>query len=143
VQLSRKEARKQERANQKLKRAQHFSNGSRLLNGKRVAEEEHEESPQRKRSRLDPSKPLEVKRVTKVQTSRSKAEGNKVSSSNVEKIGKPPVQEKTKREQDEDAYIAYLESQLGYSKGKKTQIGDGLDGAHFSNMLAKRFITVL
>jgi nucleolar MIF4G domain-containing protein 1 len=130
VQLSRKEARKQGRASQKFKRAQYFSNSTHPRNGKRVAEEEHEESPQRKRNKLDQPKPLEEKRVTKVQTSQSKAEGNEASSFNSEKIGKPLVQEKTKREQDDDAYIAYLESKLGYSKGKKTKMGDGLDGAY-------------
>lgn len=40
---------------------------------------------------------------------------------------------RTRKEKEEDEYIAYLESKLGYPKGgskKKTKDEDGLDGKH-------------
>jgi hypothetical protein len=36
---------------------------------------------------------------------------------------------KSQRDKDEDAYIAYLESKLGYKPGHKSSVDDGLDGA--------------
>lgn len=45
---------------------------------------------------------------------------------------KPGARVRTQKEKEEDAYIAYLESKLGYGKGSKKKMSaaddDGLDG---------------
>jgi len=39
-----------------------------------------------------------------------------------------PKPKRTQKEKEEDAYIEYLESKLGYKKGKSIKYDDGLDG---------------
>ncbi|EDR08399.1 uncharacterized protein LACBIDRAFT_297002 [Laccaria bicolor S238N-H82] len=139
--VPRKDARKQEREARKQKKAAYFS----VNNKKRLAEEEHHESPQRKKPRQASSA---EPRVAAFSSETPSTKGNeslvahkpaapviktkKLTKSKVihvaERSSHPAA---TSRVDDgEDAYISYLESQLGYSKsGKKKKIADddGLD----------------
>ncbi|KAK7050892.1 suppressor of glycerol defect [Paramarasmius palmivorus] len=146
-QLSRKEARKQDRASKKLKKAEYFS-----ASVKRPAESEHDQLPQRKRVKLDGG--ADVYGNTQPKASTSKAAlieapppKKKPSSSARDNVPKPQKSQetplaklasnsglsataaRTQKEKEEDAYITYLESKLGYgkSKGKKARHDDGLD----------------
>lgn len=144
--MARKEARKQERAARKQNKAEFFSTNAARY--KRPAAEDYEESPQRKRAKHDkslisatsgapqslapkkskedvPVKPLPpsiLKTSKKARTALEKLAGGPNT------IQAPTVQ--TRKEEEEDSYIAYLESKLGYAKGKKKKIveDDGLNG---------------
>ncbi|KAF9050784.1 hypothetical protein BDZ89DRAFT_977686 [Hymenopellis radicata] len=114
--LSRKDARKQDRDQRKQRKAQFFAGTKRLV------DDEHEEAPKPKKVKLDLPKP-------------TPAATTKVPSNDQRKAKKPSALEKlasgsrlppTQRETDDDRYIAYLESKLGYGKGKK--IADDEDG---------------
>ncbi|KAG7089478.1 hypothetical protein E1B28_011160 [Marasmius oreades] len=146
TQISRKDARKQERAQRKQKKAEYFTSQG----VKRAATEElHDTGKQSKRKKLYGSadglgrtKPnASAGKITEIaKTERSiKATASKTVSSSktiestlskrVKKSTVPLVRApRTQREKEEDAYIAHLESKLGYSgKGKKTKYNDGLD----------------
>lgn len=112
-QRNRKQARKQERAQQKQRKAEFFSN-------KRQAETEHQDSPQRKRLKPQPAEPRLL--PTKVTPKPPPSRPAKVKT----KATKKPL---PKQRDNEDEYIAYLEGQLGYKSGKTSRNDDGLDGA--------------
>ncbi|PPQ83433.1 hypothetical protein CVT25_007024 [Psilocybe cyanescens] len=140
---SRKETRKEERAIQKQKRAEYFSHGTNLK--KRVAEEEHTDSPQYKKPRqTNTVKDVEDKHVVLVSKQKldqppssskpvSKPHLSKTAkSSALEKLVKKTPTPKTPAEDKEDKYIALLESKLGLKKGakrkaKSAEEDDGLD----------------
>jgi len=144
--VSRKEERRQGRAAQKQRKAEYFSHTPNTR--KRPAEEDHTESPQRKKHRQsDPESAPEVKRyVTPQQREDKKASPShlthKITSKPSEKPSKSSALKKPSksssaskkslpREDPEDVYIAYLEAQLGLSKGGKKKAkeeDDGLDG---------------
>lgn len=152
--LSRKEARKQERAEQKHKKAQFFSSGRK----RRADDEDPLESPQRKKTRTDGGvKPGQLEdRTVKTPTGtegQSKREGkgkkDERIKDSVEK-GKERAKSKEKSrpappprsriEEEEDAYIAYLEKKLGYTQGKPKKRqnsieADGLDGKSISHFM--------
>ena len=143
--MPRKDARKQERESRKQKKAAYFS----VNNKKRLAEEEHHESPQRKKPRQAPSA---EPRVTVFSNNSNEISSIKAKESLVAQLPAAPVVKTNKLtkskiihaagrdshptamsrvDDGEDAYISYLESQLGYSKsGKRKKIADddGLDG---------------
>ncbi|KAJ6609206.1 hypothetical protein B0H10DRAFT_484287 [Mycena sp. CBHHK59/15] len=145
--LSRKELRKQERTGCKQRKAEFFSSAT--PNAKRGAEEEHADSPKRKKIKLatvvsGEPKPLDappsrapvqakgpassapnpikaVKPAKKTQTALQKLAGGSTSSSQLPR---------SQKDKEEEAYIAYLESKLGYTKGgkrKQKREDDGLD----------------
>ncbi|KAJ7903418.1 hypothetical protein B0H14DRAFT_3079584 [Mycena olivaceomarginata] len=144
TQPSRKELRKQERSGAKQRKAEFFS-----APHKRAAEEEHGDSPQRKKVKLATQ---EV--VNKPSPSVVAPSAARVTSEPVVKVAQPkpkpakikpkktalekllggsdptpaPVGPRSQKEKEEDAYIAYLEAKLGYG-GKKTKKReeDGLD----------------
>ncbi|KAF9451893.1 hypothetical protein P691DRAFT_772745 [Macrolepiota fuliginosa MF-IS2] len=145
--LNRKETRKQERAEQKQKKAQFFSSGK-----KRYAEnEESPESPPRKKARTDyvardeqsQNSAAENRNAAKVKPAKE-GSGVKVVQKVVQKVIQKDKNEEKKKEkgvrsapplrnrveEEEDAYITYLEKRLGYSSGKKKKSSleeDGLD----------------
>ncbi|PPQ83942.1 hypothetical protein CVT26_008765 [Gymnopilus dilepis] len=145
---SRKEARKLERIAQKQRKAAHFSQAS---NGrKRPADGEHVQSPQRKRTRLDDStsgsRSRQASATTPIQnydkvpvpspsgsrSSAKRSEPLKKKATNTERAEKAPSipVAQSAVEEEEDAYIAYLEGKLGMGKGKKKAKAfeeDGLD----------------
>jgi len=140
---SRKEARRQGRAAQKQRRAEYFSHAS---NTRKRPAEDHSESPQRKKHReSNPESAPEVKRYVIAQqrmdmnaphipidktTSKSSEKPSKNSS--LKKLSKSSAPKTSPpREDPEDAYITYLEAQLGLRKGGKKKAKeeeDGLDG---------------
>ena len=142
--MPRKDARKQERESRKQKKAAYFS----ANNKKRLAEEEHHESPQRKKPRQASSaeprvtvfsneiSPIKAKESLVAQSSAPPvAKTNKFTKSKImhaaELRSHPTAMSRIDNE--EDAYISYLESQLRYSKsGKKKKIADddGLEGTN-------------
>lgn len=163
-QLSRKEARKQEREGRKQRKAQFYtSHGAPKPSlSKRAADHEHPDSPQRKRSKLSQpesnaeafqapvngsktAKPIKAptasKGVSERETPLEKASRRADSTLRTAKAksvtSAAPVVPRSRQEEEDDAYIAYLESKLGYRKGGKrtTKYGkggdDGLDGAWY------------
>ena len=111
--LSRKEFRKQARSEAKSRRAEHFANTRQPL--KRPLEEKpNADGPVQKKFKVE--QPAEKTRTVSTKTPRSQTE------------------------LDEDAYIAYLESKLGYSKGKRSKADDELDGK--STRKTIRFLTI-
>lgn len=73
---------------------------------------------------LEPKKPKEVTPKPRPKASKETALQKMLSQ------GKSSMP-KTRKDNEEDNYIAYLESKLGYGrgKGKSKPVGDGLDGA--------------
>ncbi|KAF7977509.1 hypothetical protein HWV62_3486 [Athelia sp. TMB] len=140
-QLSRKDARKQDREDKKKRKADFFSAPPKANLVKRPAPTEHTESPQRKKTKLSaaeptrppaPALPTQVKpALKKTLTSVASANPSKPRTA-LEKLvsrndASPlPRSSRSQKEREEDAYIAYLESKLG--RGKKTaEDDDGLD----------------
>ncbi|KAJ3993173.1 hypothetical protein F5050DRAFT_1810751 [Lentinula boryana] len=138
---SRKESRKQLRAERKHRKAEFFS--STYL--KRPATIE-DDSPPRKKIKLSSDAPLKPVLLPEASTSQGKThapielEGQKKSEiakrstapkelfkiSNAPSLKAPPT--RTQQERNEDAYIVYLEAKLGRSKGRKPKrFDDGLD----------------
>ena len=160
--VSRKEARKQVRDTRKKHKAEHFSATSSVKvqnHGKRRAEVDHADSPRRKKTKLEGTQDS-VARPTPPSTSgKSGKDLTKASGANVSKT-KTPLEKlaertvapkvskrttkpsldtilRTPQEEEEDAYIAYLEHKLGWVKGGKRtarygkgEDEDGLDGKH-------------
>ncbi|TCD69365.1 suppressor of glycerol defect [Steccherinum ochraceum] len=151
---SRKEARKQQRTEKKQSKVQR-STVSRS-NIKRPIEQEHEESPRRKKPRLsetpavgrsapsnmnkNPSESVPRQVPTRLPTSQQKNKAPRVAPkpTALEKLaarvdsGAPSFgrgSHKSQEERDEDAYIARLEAKLGKRSGKlsKEWQDDGLD----------------
>ncbi|KAI1797131.1 hypothetical protein LXA43DRAFT_397090 [Ganoderma leucocontextum] len=169
---SRKEARKQVRETRKQRKAEYFSGApvNKLHNyGKRQADADHADSPQRKRVKLE-STQEQVALPTPADTVRQpKGDGTKTPSAKISKTNTPleklaeralaPKVSKrtakpafdailrTPQEKEEDAYIAYLERKLGWVKGGKrtarygkAEDEDGLDGKHV-NTITFRYST--
>lgn len=146
---SRKESRKQLRAERKHRKAEFFSNH----NLKRPAAPAAD-SPPKKKVKFSVDVPQKPASFPKASTSKSK---NKVSfesngrdqakappkATALEKLGSKQSKSlslttpiRTQQEKKEDAYIAYLEAKLGYSKGKKAKrLDDGLDGMSLPSVL--------
>jgi nucleolar MIF4G domain-containing protein 1 len=155
---SRKDARKQERTERKKRKADHFSKTHATHSaGERKTEQEHVESPQRKRvkiSRDSVSRPPATKShhepttTTKVPSRPRTEEPRNAESASKQKLGTTalerlvnksaakakPLKEvsskgpRSREEEEEDAYIAYLESKLGYSGGSSRRKDDDMDG---------------
>ncbi|ESK94709.1 mif4g ma4 domain-containing protein [Moniliophthora roreri MCA 2997] len=143
-QLSRKEARKQERAGRKQKKAEYFSTST-----KRPAPSGDDEFPQRKRVKLDggadvygnqPKASTSKTAIIDTLTTTSRPVSS-VPEEKSQKASKTPLAKhvpksssftatpRIQKEEEEDAYIAYLEGKLGYGKkkGKQPRYNDGLD----------------
>ncbi|CCM01388.1 uncharacterized protein FIBRA_03439 [Fibroporia radiculosa] len=146
-QLSRKETRKQDRQSRKERKAEYFTslhvNNPRLKN-KRNTEDEHPESPKRKKVKIahTPITTIIAPRDARSSLSQPKISKERIApstkvSSKARKVPPPtievPVASRSRQDEEEDAYIAYLESKLGWKKGGKrtTKYGkggnDGLD----------------
>ncbi|GLB40326.1 putative protein with domain in DAP-5, eIF4G, MA-3 and other proteins [Lyophyllum shimeji] len=140
--LSRKATRKEERLNRKRHKAEYFSSGS--ARNKRLAEEDHMDSPQRKKFKHDtvtpsaeavnrPHSTIPTKSTTAPEPAKHAAplmEKKKTQTPLERLVAKSAIPRSVDRKGDEeDAYIAYLEAQLGYGKGrkKKSEEDDGLD----------------
>ncbi|KAL1727850.1 hypothetical protein EV714DRAFT_253370 [Schizophyllum commune] len=147
--LSRKEARKQEREGRKQRKAQYFSTAHTTNPVKRRAEDDHVDSPKRKKAKTESgaAPPAPAARVGKqdgnATSSKEKAAADKKTTPAPdkkvkEKKAKDPkkpsalaklagetskksskVTPRSRVEADEDNYIAYLESKLGLKGGKK------------------------
>lgn len=144
--LSRKDARKQERIDRKKRKADHFSQTTH--SAKRKTEQEHVESPQRKRMKTSRDSPASKPHHAPASTvpSRDTAEGLRATESvQKQKLGTTALERlvnksaakprdvasnglRTRAEEEEDAYIAYLESKLGYTGGGSRRKDDDMDG---------------
>ncbi|KAF8825185.1 hypothetical protein HHX47_DHR7000549 [Lentinula edodes] len=152
---SRKESRKQLRTERKHRKAEFFSNH----NLKRPAAPAAD-SPPKKKVKFNVDDPQKSASLPKAYTSKLK---NKVSlesngtddakaapkATALERLGSKQSKSlslttpiRTQQEKKEDAYIAYLEAKLGYSKGKKAKrLDDGLDDLFdFADSLEHPFI---
>jgi nucleolar MIF4G domain-containing protein 1 len=139
--------RKQERTGVKQRKAEFFSA---QRTSKRGAEEEHTDSPQRKKVKFAPEvvskptpsvtappKPPRLDESTTPRIEPVKAKPAKPKKTALEKlVGRSDptptsLGPRSQKDKEEDAYIAYLESKLGYGGGKKKnkREDDGLDGA--------------
>ncbi|KAF7316744.1 MIF4G/MA4-domain-containing protein [Mycena chlorophos] len=142
-QPSRKELRKQQRLGVKQRKAQFFSapppqaaqppplaaaqsvapkpQSQPAAAAKRASEQvDHAESPPRKKARLEEAKPKSILKKTALEKIVDRQARPAASSL-------PAKLPKTQKEKEEDAYIAYLEGQLGYDRKKKGKEDDGLD----------------
>ncbi|KAI0649109.1 hypothetical protein C8Q79DRAFT_492686 [Trametes meyenii] len=156
-QLSRKDARKLERDSRKQRKAEFFSSHppKSQQNGKRRAEGDHVDSPQRKKVKVEPaqesaSRPVPSAKPIKKDGPGSEKQKKSKPKSALEKLAEraesskagkqkakkslPAPSLRTPQEEEEDAYIAYMERKLGWVKGGKrtTKYGrgeeeDGLD----------------
>ena len=164
-QLSRKEARKQEREGRKQRKTQSYASygAPKPPPFKRAADHEHPDSPQRKKAKLSqpvsnatvshvsvksnktakpvkaPGAPRSVPdRETPLERASRRAESTLKTAKAKSIASAVPVVLRSHQEEEDDAYIAYLESKLGYRKGgqRTTKYGkggdDGLDGAQYS-----------
>lgn len=168
--LPRKEARKLERESRKQRKAEYFSaahTAKLQTNGKRHADADHAESPQRKKLKVEAAPPassrlapsvLPQKETRKGDESKGKAKKAKAKTA-LEKLSEqsgapkatkaksktlPAPTLRTPKDEEEDAYIAYLERKLGWTKGGKRtakygkgEEDDGLDGASLSIVLER------
>ncbi|KAJ6513111.1 hypothetical protein C8R45DRAFT_857463 [Mycena sanguinolenta] len=143
---SRKELRKQERTGLKQRKAEFFS-----ASYKRTAEQEHADSPQRKKVKLTPREavsqptqsiqtppiPVPVDDLTAPEPAKPPKPDkttSKPKTTALEKLARrsnpapASLLPRSQKEKEEDAYIAYLEAKLGYGGGKKKKKeNDGLD----------------
>ena len=152
--ISLKDARKPNRVDQKKRKAEFFAAPS-LNPGKRSADVEHIESPKRKKIKVADPEPVQssrcrvdsigdkIKVSPSLPPSRPKAAlktKTEPRTTALEKLVtmRPEIRQgssfpRSQTEREDDAYIAYLESKLGYSKGgkakKQAKEDDGLDGA--------------
>ena len=147
--LSRKEARKQEREGRKQRKAQYFSSAHTANPVKRRAEDDHVDSPKRKKAKTESgaAPPVPAAKLGKhggnATSPKEKVISDKKSTTAPdrkvkEKKAKDPkkpsalaklagetskkaskVTPRSRVEADEDNYIAYLESKLGLKGGKK------------------------
>ncbi|KIK94383.1 hypothetical protein PAXRUDRAFT_828062 [Paxillus rubicundulus Ve08.2h10] len=148
--LSRKDTRKQERLVRKQRKAEHFT--TQATSTKRKIGEEPVELPETKRrktvhfaedvkgpatSSKHATRPRAPSKATHSSDSlalslKSKQKPTaleKLASKSASKATKPARRSpQTREEEEEDAYIAYLETKLGYSNGGKRQKGDAADG---------------
>jgi nucleolar MIF4G domain-containing protein 1 len=143
--MSRKEARKQDRVVRKQHKADFFSAG--ITGNKRLAEEDHVESPKRKKAKYnDVNSTVSARSVAQSSQPSNHAEkpirplalGAKSSEQKVRPARQHLAETKrpritmprTQKEEEEDSYIKYLETKLKHDRsGFK---GDGLDGKWMS-----------
>jgi nucleolar MIF4G domain-containing protein 1 len=125
----------------KQNKAHYFSNEhkSSKLNIKRNAEGEHSESPNPKKARIEQVRPQSVgneKPEARNSTKSSKSVKSPEDEPFVSSPNKTLPKATSKLEEEDEAYIAYLESKLGMGKTgkKKSSKEDGLDGIRFSIM---------
>ncbi|EPQ54380.1 hypothetical protein GLOTRDRAFT_130697 [Gloeophyllum trabeum ATCC 11539] len=150
-QISRKEARKQERQQRKQNRAQFFLGQS----SKRQAQgPEHEDVPAAKKVRFSPSDaPVDARKsrpavdpvLKPARKGKEKKDGNndgRLSTTALERLASKTDRNarsvpRTPQEEQEDAYIAYLEQKLGWRKGKgKTGLyGRGFEDDGLNDLL--------
>ncbi|KAG1835070.1 hypothetical protein EV424DRAFT_1358792 [Suillus variegatus] len=138
---SRKDARKQERTDRKKRKADHFIHNP--YSAKRKTEEEHLNSTQRKRMKTSqepvsrpPASKSHNAAVTKVLPHPRPEEPHTTTESVPKQKFKTTALERTlastgprsREEEEEDAYIAYLESKLGYAGGDSRRKDDDMDG---------------
>jgi nucleolar MIF4G domain-containing protein 1 len=152
--VSRKDGRKQERLDRKKRRADHFSTRavavSVSVSVKRKTEEEHVSVPDVKRRKTvrfsDQVKGSSPPQKTRVHCPPELSDAHTSTKSTskltaLERLASRSIREapkvasripRTREEAEEDAYIAYLEAKLGYSKGtsRKGDEDDGLGGAY-------------
>jgi nucleolar MIF4G domain-containing protein 1 len=120
----------------KQKKAQYFSNEhkSSNINLKRNAEGEHSQSPKAKKARIAHT-PQPVASAKKLTTSTKLSSPKKDPASSRDKKCVSVPDARSKLEEEEDSYIAYLESKLGLRKSintkNKSSDHDGLDGIPF------------
>lgn len=140
-QISRKETRKQNRASVKKRKAEFFSTHTK--DTQPVFGEEHVDSPKRKKRKLTANAAVNVVPSTVKPAPAYTANSQKVSPSKPVKKNRTALERlaadsstlpshlRTAKETEEDSYISYLESKLGYMKGGKggRNEDDGLDGA--------------
>lgn len=168
--VSRKEARKQVRETRKQRKAEYFSATPSVKvqsHGKRRAEVDHADSPRRKKTKLESTQEPAARPTPPSASQKSGRDLTKTSSAKISKT-KTPLEKlaertvapkvskrtakpaldailRTPQEEEEDAYIAYLERKLGWVKGGKrtTRYGkgedeDGLDGKHVGLLASRR-----
>ncbi|KAK7690918.1 hypothetical protein QCA50_006021 [Cerrena zonata] len=151
---SRKDARKQERQGKKQRKAEYFT-GAQTHGTKRSVTHEHIDSPSRKKQKLDPSssekntqKASRAPGTSKAPPTTKQPEKKEIvkrpsQSTTLEKLDSrsaskylskkatlnPGFIPKSRQEEEESAYISYLESKLGWKKGgkKSSKYGKGLD----------------
>ncbi|KAK2463428.1 hypothetical protein APHAL10511_004514 [Amanita phalloides] len=120
---SRKEMRKQQRLDRKMRKGQFY--GAK----KRPAREEQSESPQRKRAKQEGYQPDNKTSTTSMPSKlHEKTTPNSGDSNKIIRPAHVP-KAKSRAEEEEEAYIAHLESKLGYSsrsKKKRRSEDDGL-----------------
>ncbi|KAG5339817.1 hypothetical protein C0989_003498 [Termitomyces sp. Mn162] len=114
--ISRKEARKEQRQNRKKSKSQYFSAGN--ANKRNAEQEEHDESPQRKKAKLGLHDVVPKPKPTpETKSPKVKKLAEKVTPKSVTPRTLPRIPDQ--KRDDDDAYIAYLEAKLGYAKGVK------------------------
>jgi nucleolar MIF4G domain-containing protein 1 len=148
---SRKDARKQERTDLKKRKADHFIHSTH--SAKRRTEEEHVKSPRRKRMKMSEesvsrppasqphnvvtTKVLPCHRPEELHTTTESVPKQKLKTTALERlVNKSTVKPRklastgprNREEEEEDAYIAYLESKLGYAGGGSRRKDDDMDG---------------
>ncbi|KAG1821658.1 uncharacterized protein BJ212DRAFT_1445192 [Suillus subaureus] len=125
---SRKDARKQERTDRKKRKADHFIHNAH--SAKRKIEEEHVNSPQRKRMKTaqEPEEPHTTTESVQKQKLKTTALERLVNKSAAKPRKVASTGPRSREEEDEDAYIAYLESKLGYAGGGSRRKDDDMDG---------------
>ncbi|KAG0706767.1 hypothetical protein DFH29DRAFT_899911 [Suillus ampliporus] len=149
--VSRKDARKQERVERKKRKADHFLHSAH--SAKRKTEEEHADSPQRKRVKISQepiarppaskphhaatSKVLSRHRTEEPHTTTESVPKQKFKTTALERLVNKSTAKpskiaskgpRTREEEEDDAYIAYLESKLGYTGGGSRRKDDDMDG---------------
>lgn len=148
--MSRKDARREQRQSVKQRKANHSSTRAshasppvaieatpRSVELKRVVvNTEHLEAPPKKKVKFDDTVPVQTSSRIISKPPKTLTALQKLSSISIHKAeakAKPVVIPRTNQDKTEDAYIAYLEKQLGYgsrsrSKKKNAEDEDGLDG---------------
>ena len=141
-QVSRRDTRKQERLDRKKRRADHFSTRAVAIAVKRGTGGEHVDVPAVKRRKTvhfadqgkgsiprQKTRPPELSDAHTSTKSKSKTALERLVSRSTREAPKVASRiPRTREETEEDAYIAYLEAKLGYSKGTKRRTGDEDDG---------------
>lgn len=140
--FSRKDARKQERLNRKKRKSDFLAGGPTSHHNNWSAHGEHAESPERGRVRIGEPEHMQIEKF-KVDSEGPKKPASRPvprkpdlkpkSKTALEKLvsrsNRPPITpfSRSKREREDDAYIAFLEGKLGKRK-KSAEGDDGLDG---------------
>lgn len=153
-QISRKDARKQDRFNRKQRKAAFFASTQNPHYGKRVADTEHAESPKRKKVKVTEPGPVQINKLKVDSKGDKKPAPNPMPrQADLKATSKPKSKtaleklvsrsdkmtatsfSRSKQEREDDAYIAYLEGKL--AKGKESvEDHDGLhDLLNFTSLI--------